>query len=100
MAPSPLPSPIRVFGLVGAVRSSQLRSTARSPQGSVGDARGTSDPLEGRFYSCRVVHQMSHILSPFRKAGPPEVEVGSLEVEAGTPEDEVGTPVLQNTFGI
>ena len=93
MAPSPLPSAIRVSGPVGAVRSSQLKSTERSQQGRVGDARGTSDPLEGGFYSCRVVHQKSHVLSPFRKAGPPEVE-------AGTPENEAGTPVLQNTFGI
>ena len=62
--------------------------------------RRTSDPLEGGFYNYRVVHQKSHVLSPFRKAGPPEVEAGSLEVEARTPEDEAGTPVLQNTFGI
>ena len=52
--PLPLPSPIRVSAPIATVRSSHHSNTTRSRHRNVGYARGTSDRLQGGFYSCRV----------------------------------------------
>ena len=52
--PSPLPSPIRVSAPIAVVQSSHHSSTARSRHRTVGYARGTSNCLQGGFYSCRM----------------------------------------------